>query len=112
MFGCDERRDMNKATLETTYQVITPLGRFSVRWPLDEDEPPVYEGDANGIKFFRECMSINMITGDGGIRLDPDWLSPRELKGFCEMPDEGILVNADEPPDDDDEFFDAPGEDS
>ncbi len=78
--------------IATEIAVLTPAGRFVAQWDDDPDAPVKFAGSQDGIAFFRQYMDAAMVTGAGGLRLDPDQLEPADLVGFCGSPEYGITV--------------------
>lgn len=78
--------------IATEIAVLTPSGRFVAQWDDNPDSPVTFAGSQEGIAFFRQYMDTTMVTGAGGLRLDPDQLEPADLVGFCASPEYGITV--------------------
>lgn len=89
--------------ISTTYIVLTPRGQFLAEWDEDEEIPVQYAGDPVAIAYFYDYMALEMVTGRGGLRLEPGYIEPDELYGFCQSDKYGITVIPDTPPTPDDE---------
>lgn len=74
------------------YKVLTPAGQFDAIFAEDEDIHIEYSGDEWAINFFKDWLFINQISGEHGLLLDSQNLTPRELYGFCQSPESGIEV--------------------
>lgn len=78
--------------IATQCTVLTPAGTFQAQWDDDEDAPVKFAGSAQGIDYFRGYMAAEVVTGEGGIRLAADSVSPVDLLQFCPSPEHGITV--------------------
>lgn len=76
----------------TEYEVITPAGRFVAQWDEDPESGVKYAGSEEAISYFRAFLAEANITGNGGVRLDPDSLDPSDLYGFCQSDSWGVQV--------------------
>ena len=78
--------------MNSTYKVLTPAGQFDAVFAEDEDIPIEYSGDELAIRFFKDWLFINQVSGEHGHLLDSQNLTPSELYGFCQPPESGIEV--------------------
>lgn len=78
-----------------TCRVITPCGSFAAIWPEDDSAPVKYVGAFDAISFFRSFLDVEAITGPGGRRLAFETIEPDELRGFCDKPSLGVVVEQD-----------------
>lgn len=78
--------------IATQCTVLTPAGTFQAQWSDDEDAPVKFAGSAKAIEYFRGYMAAEMVTGEGGMRLAADSVSPVDLLEFCPSPEHGITV--------------------
>lgn len=76
---------------ESVYKVITPSGVFDAVFGGD-DAPVLYQGDDAAIQFFQNWVSLNQVSGEHGILINADRITPIELYGFCQPPGSGITV--------------------
>lgn len=75
--------------------VITPCGSFVAAWSLDDEEPVSYSGSFDAINFFRQFLLDELVTGAGGRRIEFESVEPDDLRGFCDLPEQGIVVEQD-----------------
>lgn len=75
--------------------VITPCGSFVAAWSLDDEEPVSYSGSFDAINFFRQFLLDELVTGAGGRRIEFESVEPDDLRGFCDLPELGIVVEQD-----------------
>lgn len=75
--------------------VITPCGSFVAAWSLDDEEPVSYSGSFDAINFFRQFLIDELVTGVGGRRIEFESVEPDDLRGFCDLPERGIVVEQD-----------------
>lgn len=73
-----------------TYQVLTPWGEV-IRVLFVDDRPmPIYRGTESGVAMLGD--HIRRCTGERGIGLMPETVTPSQLMGFCQKPGSNYLI--------------------
>ncbi|HEY4529816.1 MAG TPA: SNF2-related protein, partial [Luteimonas sp.] len=75
-----------------SYEVATPAGAVIVTFPLDDELPPTYAGDAAATSYLHDV--IRDCVGHTGAALSPQTLTPLALIEIVPSEDDGIKVAA------------------
>lgn len=66
------------------YLVRTEAGEFTVNFGEEDGDRTTYEGDEGAIKYFKNRLLFNFVSGEDGHSINPDFVSPYDFWAYCQ----------------------------